>query len=137
MISLLDGKSNTKNYFVSTTFRANWMNAQSFCKSNGMELASLESQEEAEYFLASCEKNHEFFEEFSQIGGVLILENWYWISSRQRLNFKLDFQRNKNSRNDGECLQLVKRSERKFSFGRTECFSNCDAHKFVCQKTQR
>lgn len=128
------GKSNKKIYFVSTSFRANWMNAQSFCKSYGMDLASIESEEEAKYFLKSCENKNTAFEEHSQIGGVLMHDHWFWITSHQKVNFKLTFKGNKNSKNDGECLQLVKGTNLIFGFGRTNCFSNNDAKKFVCQK---
>lgn len=126
------GNSNKKIYFVSTAFRANWMNAQSFCKSYGMDLAAIESEHEANYFLKSCEINSMDFEEHSQIGGVLMNNDWFWITSHQKVNFKLDMK--KNDKHDGECLQLVKSSGVRFSFGRTNCFSNRDAQKFVCQK---
>lgn len=97
-----------------------------------MDLAALESEHEANFFLKSCEMNSLDFDEFSQIGGVLMHDDWFWITSHQKVNFKLDMK--KNDKNDGECLQLVKNSSVRFSFGRTNCSSNKDAQKFVCQK---
>lgn len=128
---------NEKFYFLSVTFRANWMAAQSFCKSYGMDLLALESEHEADYFLASCEKSFESFEELSHIGGVSNAiderENWFWITSHKKVNFDLKLKDNKTEKkSEQNCLQLVKQKTG-FSYGRTNCFGN-ELKKFVCQK---
>lgn len=128
---------NDKIYFLSVTFRANWMAAQSFCKSYGMDLLALDSEHEAIYFMKKCEKSFESFEEVSHIGGVSNdfngRENWFWITSNKRVNFDLKLKQNKtDKKGEQNCLQLVKQKTG-FSYGRANCFGP-ELKQFVCQK---
>lgn len=129
--------SNEKIYFLSVTFRSNWMSAQSFCKSYDMDLVALESEHEEKYFKKICENNSESFEELSHIGGVSNFvdgqENWFWIASRKKVNFNLSFsEKASNEKEEKNCLQMVK-GPRGFSYARTNCFGS-ELRKFVCQK---
>lgn len=124
------------------TFRANWMMAQSFCKSYGMDLLTLESRHEADYFMRSIEMNMNGFEELTHIGGVSYVnegkENWFWITSHndKRINYDLKLKPSEaDQKAEKNCLQLVKH-RRTFSYGRTNCFGN-DLQKFVCQKVNQ
>lgn len=128
--------SNEKIYFLSMTFRANWMSAQSFCRSYGMDLVALESDHEAKYFMKACENNFDYFEEFSHIGAVSNIvgshENWFWITSHKQVNFELTIKKVEADGEEKNCLQMVK-GEHGFSFGRTNCFG-IELQKFVCQR---
>lgn len=128
-----ENNSNKKMYFVSTTFRATWMNAQSFCRSYGMDLATLESEHEANYFFKQCENNYRILGDSTHIGGVLMTDDWFWITSHKKVNFKLKFKDHQDSSNVKNCLQIVKENKHYFAFGRTNCFSG-EVQKFVCQK---
>lgn len=108
------------------------MNAQSFCRSNGMDLATIESDHEKNYFLKLCEINFRNFGESTHIGGVVIDKDWFWITTHRRVNFELNFKH--PPKNDGKnCLTLAKNGIKLFQFGRTNCF-NGEIEKFVCQK---
>lgn len=131
-----DDNANEKIYFLSVTFRANWMGAQSFCRSYGMDLVALESDHEAKYFMSKAFRNSaKDFEDLTHIGGVSNggTESWFWITSRKQVNFDMKLTESKNdSKEEKNCLQLVKESSG-FSFTRTNCFDS-ELRKFVCQK---
>ena len=124
-----------QNHFLSVAFRANWMSARSFCKSNGMDLVAIESEHEEQYFLGKCRENIDLFEEFSHIGGVSNsakgIESWYWITSVKEVKLNLNLESNETSK-EKNCLQLIKRNN-KFSYQRTNCFGD-EPQSFVCQK---
>ncbi|CRK98438.1 CLUMA_CG011795, isoform A [Clunio marinus] len=136
-ITDVNENSNEKIYFVSIAFRGNWMSAQSFCRSYGMDLVALESEHEAKYFMKSCEKEIQSFEAFSHIGGVFESKDnkWHWITSSEKINFELKFSsdnKNEGDKKDENCLQLVK-DNNGFSYGRTSCFGD-KLQPFVCQR---
>lgn len=115
------------------TFRANWMNSQSFCKSFGMDLVALESEHEKNYFIKSSENNIEIFEEYVHIGGVFAENDWISISSNKKLGFDLNLEKVQiENSTDLNCLQL-RRSSKKLSFSRVQCFGN-KLQQFICQK---
>jgi Lectin C-type domain len=49
-----------KVYFLSTIFRAEWMEAFNFCKSNGMELANFRNRNEIDHFLDLLRRHGNF-----------------------------------------------------------------------------
>jgi hypothetical protein len=136
-ISDHNGKSNEKIYFLSVNFRANWMDARSFCKSYGMDLVALESDHEAKYFTKACENNLRHFEDATLLGGVSVRESeserWYWISSNKNINYNIKWS---NKLSDfgasPKCLTFVREPEG-FAYSKTNCYSD-NVHQFACQK---
>lgn len=112
------------------------MGAQSFCRSFGMDLVAIESKHESEYFFKACNRNIKHFGEFSHIGGVLNAtngkENWFWITTHQKVNLGLAFNNKPAQNSENNCLQLVK-GRFEFSLGRTNCFGS-EQQEFVCQR---
>jgi hypothetical protein len=110
------------------------MNAQSFCRSYGMDLATLESDHEQNYFLNICGNNYRDLGDATHIGGVFKNNEWFWITSHKKVDYKLKFMHPHVPNDNKDCLQMVKhRGTKEFFFGRTNCF-NGDVQKFVCQK---
>lgn len=118
-------------------FKANWMSAQSFCKSYGMDLLGLASEHEEKYFLAKCKEAKNSFEELSHIGGVsnncADNDKWYWIWSNEKIQIDLKFRPESQKAKGRNCLQLIKDEYGDFSYSRTNCNSP-ELQKFVCQK---
>lgn len=125
-----------KEYYLSVAFRANWMSARSFCKSNGMDLVAIEDKNEEQYFISKCKEKMDLFESFTQIGGVSNAvrgnESWYWITSVREIRIDLNLEKNETDQKKN-CLQLVKNPNRTFSYQRTNCFGT-ESQSFVCQK---
>lgn len=126
-----------KLYFLSVAFRANWMSARSFCKSNGMDLVAIESEHEEKYFIGKCQEHIDWFEGVSHIGGVsnavMGKENWFWITSTKEVQLNLNLEKSEISQKEKKnCLQLVK-SHGRFSYQRTNCFGG-EPQTFVCQR---
>jgi len=130
------GNSNEKLYYISINFRANWMNSKSFCSSFGMNLVSLESDHESQYFMKACENNSNSFEEITFIGATSEFidghEKWFLTTTGKEVNYKLELSEPSNNDNNSQCLALYN-SEGKFSYSKVNCNGNV-SQKFICQK---
>lgn len=107
------------------------MSAKSFCASYHMDLVSLESQHETQYFMKACEGNFDSFGKISLIGGVDEGDN-EWSTSALGVKMNLDATKVEDIDKEGKCLSLIKNSNKKFSYGRVACTNQ--PYAFVCQR---
>lgn len=105
-----------------------------------MEFLSLDTLEEANYFLDMCLKNPIPFEQFTHIGGVTLLgkslDKWYWVNSGKRIDYSMKFLPGQPDfyASLEFCLALEKRPE-SFYFVDIYCQGLYEA-KFICQKNE-
>lgn len=96
-----------------------------------MDLVSLESPHEMNYFINSCEDKFEIFNDvITLIGGIE--ENSEWFSTGCGRKMKLNESSIEKIDEKGECLSIVKNENRKFGFGRVSC--NQKNYAFMCQR---
>lgn len=107
------------------------MSAKSFCSSYHMDLVSLESQHELEYFMNASEGNYDSFGKITLLGGVY--EEKGWTSSSWGRIMNIDLANVEEIDKDGKCLSLIKKGNRKFSFGKITCRNQ--PYAFICQRT--
>lgn len=119
--------------------KTEWVNALAVCKSFGMDIISFESKTESEKMLDICSRNADLFEVHTYAGGLAAnafsLDEWYWMNSGKRLNFKLRFAPGEPNNHLGSefCLSIVRwEGTTTFYFNDIDC-SN-DARPFLCQK---
>lgn len=111
------------------------MNAKSFFSSYGMNLASIESDHESNYFIKACENNSDSFDsELAHLGGSLEIidgnEKWFLTSTGKEISYNL----NELDESDDNCLAIVKK-DKKFVYTRVKCYDDNKAiHNFICQK---
>lgn len=112
------------------------MNSKSFCSSFGMNLMSLESDHEAQYFMKACENNSNSFEEITFIGATSELiddnEKWFLTTTGKEVNYKLEFATLNINSDRNQCLALYK-LDGKFLYTKVNCNGN-ENQKFICQK---
>jgi len=132
-----DYPSSTKLYYFSEIYQADWMGAFSFCKSNGMELMTMDSEDEAEYIMERLELNADYID-FAYVGGVTTSlkdrNNWHWINSNfKKSEVSLPWGPNQpdGGSNDEFCLGVERAANRRFKFHDFSCFSR--KKPFICQ----
>lgn len=112
------------------------MNSKSFCSSFGMNLVSLESDHESQYFMKACENNSNSFEEITFIGATSEFidghEKWFLTTTGKEVNYKLELSEPSNNSDNSHCLALYN-SQGKFSYSKVNCNGNVN-QKFICQK---
>ena len=125
--------------------KENYVNAQSFCNSVGLELATFESKNESDWFSnllnASCQN---FDPGWCHVGGMRffndasvirteIMKNWYWQKSGKKINFDLNWHplQPDNYNFNQWCLAVSKINGKMF-YADIQCY-NRDEY-FICQK---
>lgn len=107
-----------------------------------MDVVSLESKNESEYFLNLCKRNARYIDDdFAHIGGMSLgqptddrYEQWYWVSSGARVDYPLSFGPNNpdNIGDDEYCLSVQKLPGNIFFFNDINCNGLYEV-KFICQ----
>lgn len=126
-----------KTYWISTHFKAYWVQANDICHTNGMEFLSLETRQEANHLLSLCDQFIHLMEEWTHIGGITkvakSLDQWYWIVSGNKVNYRLKFGAGQPDNVGGKelCLSIGNQAGN-FFFNDLNCY---DQHqfKFICQ----
>lgn len=102
-----------------------------------MNLITLDSAPEADYFLTLFSQNAALFDLYTHIGAVATvartLTDWYWLESNQKVNFPLKFQFLQPDDAGGveRCLSLGITSG-VYYFNDLKCYE-LFTYKFVCQ----
>lgn len=127
-----------KTYWISTHFKAYWDQANDICHSNGMEFLSLETLQESNHLLSLCDQNIHLFDVWTHVGGLTTVpkskDDWYWITSGNKVNYSLKFGAGKPDNNNEMCLSIGKKPE-DFFFNDINCYG-IDQMKFICQTGQ-
>lgn len=103
-----------------------------------MEILSLDTLEEAEFFYDLGSKNIDNFEQFTHIGGYTSvgksLNSWRWVNSGQLIDYPMKFDVNEPNfkKNFEFCLDLVRR-DGKLYLNDAACYEE-GQYKFVCQR---
>ncbi|CAO1337685.1 unnamed protein product [Diamesa tonsa] len=132
----LDGKDYTSTYYVSREIKLVWSQAFMFCRTFGMQLASLPTEELSDKFTRLCFLNAPFFDTFTHIGGTYIgagLNRWYWISTGKPVNYHLKMKKGEPNNYGGHqnCLAVEKQNG-PFLFNDIDAFGRHE-EKFVCE----
>lgn len=129
-----------KVYYLSRHFQALWTNTRAACVAYGMDTLSLETLEEANHFLALCQQNAGFFDQWTHVGAIALAAKstnfWYWVNSGKRITYPMKFLPGQPDNAGGRelCLSIGK-DPSGFRFNDLNCYGNHD-FKFVCQKSQ-
>ena len=113
-----------------------WAEAFMFCRSFGMELASLPTEELSNKFRQLCFENAPYFDKYTHIGGTYIgagLNRWYWLSTGKPVNYHLPMPAGEPNNYGGHqnCLAVDKQNG-PFLFNDIHDFGE-HAEKFVCE----
>lgn len=127
----------TKKFMYPTHYVGSWTDAFNICNSFKMNLLSLDSQAEATQFLSIFVANFKLFDKWTHIGAVTTVKKspteWYWVNTRQKVNFPLKFTAgNPDNYLDSErCLVLTIDNEN-YGFNDNQCHDQA-VMKFICQ----
>ncbi|CAO1339072.1 unnamed protein product [Diamesa hyperborea] len=110
-----DGKDCTSTYYVSREIKLTWAHALMFCRSFGMELASLPTKQLADKFTQLCFENAPSFDKWTHVGGTYIgagLNKWYWLSTGKPVGYNLTMPSGQPDNAGGvqSCLSLDKQN---------------------------
>lgn len=129
LLDLIDSHiQRKKEYFLSHGIQLSWIHAHVYCRSHGLNLASLNSEHEKSYFLGISSRNFEKGVP-ANVGGVFIDQDWFWMSSGSQLTIQLNLTAENDNRN---CLQAVFDYDHEVKFKRTHCFD--EKSTFVCER---
>jgi hypothetical protein len=133
-----------KIYYLSTHMKASFINAQSYCSSLGLELASFETREESDWFSDIFVASRQVIDPgWCFIGGMRIFNdaalskaNWYWLNSGQKINYDLTWDPQQPDNNNGIqwCLGLSKINSNSTIYADIECYNREES--FICQKKE-
>ncbi|CAO1326778.1 unnamed protein product [Diamesa tonsa] len=131
-----DGSDYTSTYYLSREIKLTWAHALMFCRSFGMELASLPTEQLADKFTRLCFLNDPFFDQYTHIGATYIgagLNRWYWLSTGKPVDYHLKMIPGQpdNQRGTQNCLALEKQNG-PFLFDDIDAFGRHE-EKFVCE----
>ncbi|CAO1337642.1 unnamed protein product [Diamesa tonsa] len=126
----------TSTYYVSREIKLTWAHALMFCRSYGMELASLPTKELSEQFMQLCYLNAPSFDQYTHVGGTYIgagLNRWYWLSTGKPVDYQLPMRPEQPDNAGGyqNCLALDKQNG-PFLFDDIDSFGRHE-EKFVCE----
>jgi len=132
-----DYPSFTKIYYVSENYQSEWTGSFSFCKSNGMELMTMDSEDEADYIMERLELNSDYID-YVYVGGVTSKlrdpNNWYWINSnykKSEVSLPWGTGQPDNAAGGEYCLAIYRAANRRFEFHDHPC--NSYKKRFICQ----
>lgn len=131
------GSHYEKTFWYPYAFRGTWAEAKQICDSFDMGLISLESDAEANHFLAIYERYGPLFDTWTHIGAVATLTktltDWFWIENASKLNFTLRFLPGMPDNYGGNevCLSLTN-SAGSYYFNDLKCYENY-MQRFICQ----
>lgn len=84
-----------KSYYSSRDLKVHWIDAFVLCRTFNMDLVELPTEAESVYFLNLCaQRDSDLNSNFLHIGGSYVgveLNDFYWMSSGQRINYTMDY----------------------------------------------
>lgn len=140
MFFLVVSSIHRKIYYVPRAFRADFVSIRSVCQSYGMEFLSLDTEEEAHFFMDMCQQNYNELGTQMFVGAMTTvgksLTNWYWVSSGNKVMYSLPFNVNEPNFNHNNewCLATAKNSLGGIAFNDLPCSGYHE--RFFCQKLE-
>lgn len=101
-----------------------------------MELLILETEEEENFMVNLLEKNSNFLDTFTHIGGTILgSNNWYWASTGQPINYQIRWApREPNNPTTEFCLSFLKKADNTFGINDIRCNAIDQPLGFICEK---
>lgn len=105
-----------------------------FCRSFGMDLVTLPTEEENNVFTKLCADNATYFDEYTHVGGSnLGLNNWFWTSNGQPIKYQLKFAPGEPNNSGGrEYYLAISKQLGSFKFNDVPGYGARE-EKFVCE----
>lgn len=131
------GAGYEKTFWYPSHYRGTWIEAKTMCKHFKMELISLDSEAEANYFLNLFSQTPGLFDKWTHIGAVTSLSKskseWYWAENAKKANFTLKFLSGQPDNYGGEeqCLAITL-SNGVYGFNDLKCYQ-ANINRFLCQ----
>jgi hypothetical protein len=125
-----------KTFWYPTLYKGTWIEAAVICRSFGMDLFTLYSQDEANHFYQILEKNTQLFPTYMYIGGVTVIlktkTEWFWLDTNEKVNFPMRFLAGdpNNLGGNEKCLGMIISGG---SYYFIDVMCNAVSVKFVCQ----
>jgi len=131
-----------KEYFTSNYLTMTWEDAQQFCRNKSMQLLTLSTQNESEYFTKLAAENYDLFvfdsADYYFIGGRQKVpgnvSTFYWTETDKPIDYKLNWapgEPNNHGRNQ-QCLAL-KAEVFRFVFDDNTC--DVGKRKLLCERS--
>lgn len=130
-----------KQYFIPRFVKTEWYEANAFCESYGMELASIENQKEAVSLLGLLAPHKSKTDDAFFLGGMGLekqnASSWYWTGTGKKFSSDLEWLDGYPDASVKQglpllCLGAVKIPRRTLGLGNTMCSRLLN--KFVCEK---
>jgi len=140
-LAAMDAKGTefVKNYYVSTHFNELWSAAREVCIMEGMDLLTLETEDELKNFQDVYFEHAAYFKEmYYHIGGILETiadyTSWHWLPTKEAIKIQLKFAPGEPTKSAGQnCLAIQKvAGSTKFAFDDINC-AEIYAYFFVCE----
>lgn len=137
---LVGDENYSKTYYIPRFLRSSWIHMRSVCTSFGMEVLSLDTEDEYDHFMRLCLKKSSFFDGASLIGAVtnsrLGADGWFWLNSGERISYALDWAKDEpNFSGNVEFCLSMKMYGSVFKFNDVSCNRQHELQ-FICQQSQ-
>lgn len=134
-----------KSFYLSKNLALSWKNAYDSCKNIGMEMATLNSTQEAKEFLSLCGNKIDQFDVVcpdktegirASIGGMKPEGNWLWLTNDKVIDFTLPWSQGepKDNTEDEFCLG-INAVDGVFGVASMPCYTGF--FPFICQVVQK
>lgn len=126
-----------KTYYLSEFFRADWVGAYNFCRANGLQLAIIDSTDEATKFLGFL--NNYISASTVYIGAMSATigdkSNWLWFKTGQKVSYSFTWNsKEPNGQTTENCIGLVAK-KKSFLYSDLACSGYLNSFlNFVCQE---
>ena len=124
-----------KSYYGSRDILVTWLEAFVTCKAFNMDLVELSSEAEADHFLNLLTEHQLHLKFEAHIGASYVgvgLNEFYWMTTAQRVEYKLQWARGQPDNLNGiEMFLTIKRDRNDYKFND---MSNIEKHDFICQR---
>jgi hypothetical protein len=134
------GSQFMKTYWITSLSKLKvvWSKGNDLCKTYGMEVVSLDTYDEQEYFFGMCVKFASAFTGNSMFGAMARVpaskKDWYWVNSGTPVNYTLNFATGEpNNGGNGEMCLALKEYSGSFGFNDVSC-SDSLTYNIICQE---
>lgn len=127
----------TKTFWYSSGYRGTWIEAEAICDSYDLTLATLDSQQEADFLLPLYSANNLLFDAYTHIGAVATVPftktDYFWLQTGAKVNFTMRFLPGFPDNYGGKevCLSLTYNGGVVY-FNDIQCFEAWSL-RFICQ----
>ncbi|CAG9858078.1 unnamed protein product [Phyllotreta striolata] len=108
-----------KSYYIGNIFKAEFLQAQQFCKFHGMELLSIESKEENDFLnkkiVDAGNRNERLWTSGTRVPET---DHWMWLSTGKSISyFNWNIHQPDNDKQNEKCMEIVQESPAGIRYG--------------------